>query len=245
LSAYAGMSGLRAHAFLALLLGAALCATRVLAQIALPPDESRTLGQPVADATLVDAGGRGLSVHSLAGKPVVVSPIFTRCHQTCPTITASLKQALSRVGVPGGDFEVLSVSFDTADTPEDLARYRERMDLPESWRLARADAEALFPFLDSMDFRFISSPGGGFTHPNLVVVLSPELTIAEYLYGTAFETEDLRAALALARGEGSGLQKLAPYVFVVGVIGALIAVFAVALWVGRIRSAASTRADAR
>jgi protein SCO1/2 len=239
------MTGLRAYALLAVFLTSTIHAPSAAAQTALPPDESRTLGQPVADAVFVDAQGEALSVRALAGRPVVVSPIFTRCHHTCPTITASLKQAVEQVGAPGGDFEVLSVSFDVSDTPEDLARYRSRMDLPEGWKLARADGEALLPFLDSLDFRFISTPDGGFAHPNLVVVLTPELTVAKYLYGTSYEAEDLRAALALARGEVSVLYELAPYFFVVGVIGALIAAFVVALLVGRARKRPSERADAQ
>jgi protein SCO1/2 len=243
LTADASMPGLRAYGFLAVLLLVALRAFGAAAQAALPPDESRTLGQPVADAVFVDAQGSALAVRSLAGRPVVVSPIFTRCQYTCPTITASLEQAVAQVGTPGEDFEVLSLSFDVADTPADLARYRARMDLPEAWKLARADAEALLPFLDSIDFRFISNPHGGFTHPNLVVVLSPELTVAKYLHGTAFEAEDLRAALALARGEGSVLHGIAPYLFVVGVLGALLAAFVLALLIGRIRSRPSKRAD--
>jgi len=236
---------MRAYAVFALLLFATLRGHSAGAQTALPPDESRTLGVPVADAVFVDAQGSALAVRSLAGRPVVVSPIFTRCHHTCPTITASLKRAVARVGVPGEDFEVLSVSFDVSDTPEDLARYRARMDLPEAWKLARADGEALLPFLDSIDFRFISSPDGGFTHPNLVVVLSPELTVSKYLYGTAFEPDDLRAALALARGEGSALHRFAPYLFAVGVPGALLAAFAVALLISRARGTPSKRAGAR
>jgi protein SCO1/2 len=238
LTAGVGMLGSRAYAVLAVVL---LRAVGADAQTALPPDESRTLGQPVSDAVFVDAQGRALAVRSLAGRPVVVSPIFTRCHQTCPTITANLKRAITTVGAPGRDFEVLSLSFDVTDTPEDLARYRSRMALPENWRLARADGEVLLPFLDSLDFRFISTPDGGFAHPNLVVVLSPELTVAKYLYGTAFAAEDLRAALALARGEGSALYGLAPYLFAVGVIGALIAAFVVALLIGRARSRPSPR----
>jgi len=193
----------------------------------------------VADAIFTDAEGRELSVHSLAGRPVVVSPIFTRCGYTCPMITASLRQAVAQVGVPGEDFEVLSLSFDVEDEPDDLARFRRRMDLPAAWKLARAESEVLLPFLDSLDFRFISNADGNFTHPNLVVVLSPELRVAKYLYGTAFEPEELRKALALARGEASRLHALAPYLFAVGVLGALVAAFAVALLVGRVRARAS------
>jgi protein SCO1/2 len=233
------MWGSRGKGVLAAALIATLAGAGAGAQTALPPDESRTLGEPVADAVFVAADGSPFAIRSLAGKPVVVSPIFTRCQHTCPTITSNLKRTVAQVGVAGEDFEVLSVSFDVADTPDDLARFHQRMHLPEAWKLVRADAEALLPFLDSLDFRFISDPNGGFTHPNLVVVLSPELIVTKYLYGKVFEAEDLRAALALARGEDTLLQAISPYLFVVGVLGALVAAFVVALLIGRARGKAS------
>ena len=115
MTAGAAMWGSRAKDVLAAALIATLAGAGAGAQTALPPDESRTLGEPVADAVFVAADGSPFAIRSLAGKPVVVSPIFTRCQHTCPTITSNLKRTVAQVGVAGEDFEVLSVSFDVAD----------------------------------------------------------------------------------------------------------------------------------
>jgi protein SCO1/2 len=218
---------------LAAVAAAALPGAAALAQTALPPDESKTLGRRVADAELLDENGRVLTVSSLAGKPLLVSPIFTRCLHVCPRITASLKQAVAEVGEPGQDFNVLSVSFDTRDTQEDLQRFRQRLELPEAWKLTRASSEKLLPFLDSLDFHFLSAADGSFVHPSLVVFLSPELEIAKYLYGVDYRAGDVRAALERARGGRPLREWLGPYILVVGVLGTLASAFVILITVKR------------
>ncbi|UCE87189.1 MAG: SCO family protein, partial [Deltaproteobacteria bacterium] len=101
---------------LAAVLGATLSASAAFSQPALPPNETGTIGRRIADARLVDANGDELRVRSLAGKPLIVSPIFTRCRHVCPRITANLKSAIAGLGAPGEDFNVLSVTFDAGDT---------------------------------------------------------------------------------------------------------------------------------
>jgi protein SCO1/2 len=220
------------------LLVAAAFASTADAQTTLPPDESKTLGQRVAEARFLDENGRTLEVRLLEGKPLLVSPIFAKCPHACPMITKSLKEAVAGVGAAGEDFNVLSITFDVSDTQEDLKAYREKMGLPQGWMLARAESEELLPFLESIDFRFISNADGSFTHPNLVVALTPELRVAKYLYGIAYEADDLRAALAVARGEDAVLNALAPYIFLVAVLGATISGLIVLITLKRSRAQA-------
>jgi protein SCO1/2 len=210
------------------------------AQPALPPDETKTLGRRVVDAQLRDEHGRELAVSSLEGKPLVVSPIFTKCQHVCPRITSGLKQAIEPVGVPGEEFNVLSVSFDTSDTEEDLMRFRQRLDLPEGWKLTKASSEELLPFLESLDFHFLSQKNGGFIHPNLVVFLTPDLRVAKYLYGVDYDPGDVRTALEIARGRGLLLDRLAPYIFLVGVLGMIATSFVILVTWKRSRPRASS-----
>jgi len=209
------------------------------AQTALPPDERRTLGQRVADAVFRDEHGDPVELRSLAGRPLIVSPIFTRCHHVCPTITASLKRAVAELAEPGDAFNVLSLSFDVSDRDEDLGRFRSRLELPAAWRLVRATNDQLLPFLDSIDFRFISADDGSFVHPNLVVVLTPDLEVARYLYGVDYSAADLRKALASARGEHPLLDAVGPYLLVVGVLGALATALVIGITLSRSRARAS------
>lgn len=230
------MVGRLAVALLGAAVGAGIAASVAGAQTALPPDEERTLGHRVADAVFLDEHGDALELRSLAGRPVIVSPIFTRCRHVCPTITASLRQAVDSVGTPGETFEVVSLTFDVGDTDADLARFRSRLDLPPAWKVVRATPDELLPFLDSIDFRFISADDGSFVHPNLVVVLTPGLEVARYLYGVEYDAGALRNALASARGERPVLDTLGPYLLVVGVLGALGTTLVIGVLLTRSRS---------
>lgn len=212
------MRGARLHR---LVLAAWLLPCAAQGAVALPPDESRTLGTRVADAALVDASGETFRVRALEGKPLVVSPIFTRCGHACPTLTSTLRQALAGLGVPGRDFNVLSVSFDAADSEADLRRFREERGLPAGWKVARAAPGQLLPLLDSLDFRFISQADGSFAHPNLVVFLTSELRVAKYLYGVDLTAAEVRGALELASGREPLRRLMAPYLLLVGVLGTL------------------------
>jgi protein SCO1/2 len=212
------------------------------AQTALPPNEALTRGRRVADAVFRDERGDALELRSLAGRPLIVSPIFTRCHHVCPSITASLKSAVAELGTPGDAFNVLSVSFDVGDRDEDLSGFRSKLGLPEAWRLVRAKSDELLPFLDSIDFRFISADDGTFVHPNLVVVLTPDLEVARYLYGVDYRAADLRDALATARGERPLLDAVGPYLFVVGVLGALVTTLLIGIMLSRAKRRAQVSA---
>jgi protein SCO1/2 len=207
---------------------AAVCsAPAAWAQTALPPNEPEMVGRRVADARFVDENGDALDVRAFEGKPLLVSPIFTRCHHVCPMITANLNAAIADVGVVGEDFNILSVTFDAKDTEEDLRRFKERSKLPEAWKFARGESEEVLPFLDSIDFRFISQKDGQFIHPNLVAFLTPDLTIAKYLYGTDYDEADVRGALDIALGRGRLLNALAPYIFLIGVLGVIGTLFVI------------------
>jgi protein SCO1/2 len=141
-------------------------------------------------------------------------------------ITESLRDALREVGEPGVGYEVLTVSFDPADDSAAMRAYRERMALPPRWRLATASPENLAAFLRAIDFTVTPLAEGGFAHPNLVVVLGPDLKVASYVHGVMYDAKDLRAALEEASEQASLVTRFRPFI----VLAALLGLFAIA-WV--------------
>ena len=97
-----------------------------IAQTPVRPDTAKTIGQRVPDVELIDENGVPFRLSSLAGKPVIVSPIFTTCSQTCSTITSSLRDAVTAIGAPGKRYHVVTFSFDATDTAGDLKAYRKK-----------------------------------------------------------------------------------------------------------------------
>ena len=50
------------------------------------------IGQPLGDYTFRNTDGQTFRLQDLAGKPVIVSMIYTSCHHICPMITKNLEE---------------------------------------------------------------------------------------------------------------------------------------------------------
>jgi cytochrome oxidase Cu insertion factor (SCO1/SenC/PrrC family) len=205
--------------WLFLLSACALVATAAGAQVATPPDESRTRGAQVPDVPLVDEDSTTFTLATLAGKPVVVSPIFTSCPHTCAHITSSLRDALASIGEPGIGYQVLTVSFDPQDGPAQLREYRRRLALPAGWKLAVASPDQLANLLDAIDFNYVPLSEGGFAHANVIAILTPTLKVSSYAHGVLYDPKDIRRKLETAANEASFVRHYRPVILLVGVLG--------------------------
>lgn len=199
----------------------ALGAPAARAQMALPPDEKRTHGTQVPDVTLTGEDSTSFKLSSLAGKPVIVNPVFTTCEQTCPMITSNLAKTLSEIGEPGVGYQVITVSFDPADGPAELREYRRKLDLPAGWKLAVASPDDLKALLGAIDFNYAALPQGGFVHANVVAILTPTLNVSSYSHGVTYEPADLRAKLERATRESSLVRHYRPYIALAAGLGIL------------------------
>ncbi len=169
----------------------------------IPPDEGRTVGKTIPNIRLVDAQGREFDLYDLKGKPLLLSPIYARCPTACVQIGNSLRKVLPKVGTPGVDFWVLSLTFDPKETREHLRLYQQRHRIDgEGWCVVHAkDPKALFELLDAIDFRFTYISEAIKDHPSFIVALSDQMEIRAYVYGTEYTEEQIRRALRYARGE--------------------------------------------
>jgi cytochrome oxidase Cu insertion factor (SCO1/SenC/PrrC family) len=207
------------------------------AQMVLPPDLKRTRGTHVPDVTLIGEDSTSFALSTLAGKPVVVNPVFTTCQQTCPMITANLRTTLTGIGEPGVGYQVLTISFDPADGPTQLREYRKKLELPAGWKLAVATPENRKAFFDAIDFHYEALPDGGFVHANVVAILTPTLTVSSYFHGVTYDAGEMHLALERATRESGLVRHYRPYIGLAAVL-AILAV-AVALFATRKKPAAA------
>ncbi len=207
------------RAAIAWLLAAALLAPAAVAQSVIPPDIRKARGTLVPDVELTAEDGTTFRIGDLAGKPTVISPIFTSCPHTCSFITTSLRDALASIGEPEVGYHVLTVSFDPADGPGELRAYRERLELPDGWRLAVASPENLAALLDAIDFRYAPLEGGGFAHANVVAIVDPELKVSGFVHGVVYETDEIRAELERAARAVSLVRRARPLLIIVSALG--------------------------
>lgn len=178
-------------------------------------DEALAISQGARGRTLSDhalrlSDGTALRLSALAGRPVVVSLIFTSCHHTCPLITQRLARAVevARAGLGADAFTVLTIGFDSPrDTPARLREFaaRHAVDDPQ-WLFASADEPTVRALTAELGFLYAPSPRG-FDHLAQITVLDGGLRVHTQVYGDAFEppvlVEPLRR-LALGQADAAG-----------------------------------------
>ena len=163
-------------------------------------DVSPQVGRSVAPITFTDETGRARKVSELAGFPVILLPIYTRCQTACVLNVDQLKRALGDASSDPRQFRVLLFSFDSGDTPSTLVKYRERENIPLGWSVGAASQANIDSLLESIGFQ-VGKAGTEFAHPNVLIFLDSNLRIAKWIYGTDYSARDVDLALKVAAGE--------------------------------------------
>ncbi len=159
------------------------------------PDSALQISQGAVGTTIgnyefVDRLNRNVSLHDYAGRPLVISMIFTSCHHVCPMTTRHLDQTTRAAREVLGDdsFDVVSIGFDAIhDTPYAMAAFaREQGVRAEGWRFLSGSQEAIEAL--SADLGFIYFPTSrGFDHINQVTIIDRESKVYSQVYGVTFE----------------------------------------------------------
>lgn len=153
----------------------------------------------VAPINWIDDTGRSRQLSEFVGYPLILLPIYTRCRGACVQNVDRLKQALVDSSGDPRQFRVLLFSFDAADSPAMLTKYRQRERIPLGWSVGAASQANIDALLDSVGVQ-VGKAGSEFTHPNVVMFLDPNLRIARWIYGTDYSNADLDLALRVANG---------------------------------------------
>jgi protein SCO1/2 len=169
--------------------------------------------------------------------------MYTHCPHTCSAVTAGLRRAIEESGLAPFEYRVVSFSFDPNETADGLRSFRRRMQLPEGWVTLRArNPEALERTLKALDFHTISIGSEDFDHPNLIVVLSPDMRLASYLFGVTFSPSELRRSVRRARDGVSPVDAWRVNLFLFAAIGFFASTAAFAALLSRNRARRRTLA---
>ena len=168
------------------------------------PNEKKFLAQKVANIEVFDAQGNKFPLYSLIGnKPLIISPVYTKCRSLCGVISNGVQNAVNGLGTLGKDFNMVSFSFDSSDNKDDLAAYQTRWDMDGvKWRTLSASQEEIQRLMNSIDFHYEYNPETKeFNHPSFLVVLTPSGKISRYIYGINPSKRDLELSLIEASAE--------------------------------------------
>jgi protein SCO1 len=184
------------------------------------------IGRPVPlDLGFRDEDGRAVVLRDYFGRrPVVLVPAYYRCTMLCPLVLNGVVSALRALPFDVGKaFDVVTVSFNPAESSADAAKRKEtsledyrRPDAASGWHFLTGDETAIRALTDAIGFRYTwDEAHQQYAHAAGIVVLTPDGTIARYFYGVEFAPRDLRLALveASAGKLGSPVDQLLLFCF--------------------------------
>lgn len=149
------------------------------------------IGNQPGDYPLTDRDGHALSLADLRGKPLVLSLIYTSCHQICPMTIRHLARVVEKARDALGEdsFNVAVLGFDAYnDSPQAMLHFARKQGIDDSgWRLFSASPETVSALSKDLGFMFFSSPSG-FDHITQATVIDAEGRIYRQVYGEVFET---------------------------------------------------------
>jgi len=178
-------------------------------------DSQGAIGRPLGNHRFTTSEGAPFALGELAGRPVVISLIFTSCFHTCPAITRQLELAVAtaRQTLGSEGFAVLTVGFDTVnDTPERMAAYARKRGINSSdWLFLSADENTIEQLAAETGFLYFPTPRG-FDHLAQVTVVDEHHRVYHQIYGDSFPSpalvEPLKRIALGAAAEKGGLDAL-------------------------------------
>jgi protein SCO1 len=170
------------------------------------------------EAAFVDESGRAVKLGDYFGKrPAMLSLVYYTCPMLCSEELDGLTSSLEMVKLtPGKDFDVVIISIDPSDTPEQAAKskalYVKRYGRPETaagWHFLTGQRPAIDAVTNAVGFGYVRVPGpdgklSQFAHASSVEIVTPEGKLAQYYLGVEYSPKDMLLGLIDASGNKIG-----------------------------------------
>ncbi len=170
------------------------------------------------DASFVDETGKSVKLGDYFGKhPAILALVYYTCPMLCSEEMDGLTSSLEMVKLtPGKDFDVVIVSIDPSDTPEQAAKskalYVKRYGRPETaagWHFLTGQRPAIDAVTNAVGFGYVKVPGpdgklSQFAHASSIEIITPEGKLAQYYLGVEYSPKDMLLGLIDASGNKIG-----------------------------------------
>ncbi len=147
------------------------------------------------------------------GKPVVLSLVYYTCPMLCNQVLNGMLGSFRQMSFNAGEqFEVVTVSFDTHETPQLAAAKKQtyiggynRPSGATGWHFLTGDDANIKRLTEAVGFRYTwDEQTKQFAHASGIMVATPEGKLARYFYGIDYPPKDLRLALVEASANKIG-----------------------------------------
>ena len=170
------------------------------------------------DAAFVDESGKPVRLGDYFGKkPAILALVYYTCPMLCSEEMDGLTSSLEMVKLtPGKDFNVVIVSIDPSDSPEQAAKskalYVKRYGRPETaagWHFLTGQRPAIDAVTSAVGFGYVRVPGpdgklSQFAHASSIEIVTPEGKLAQYYLGVEYSPKDMLLGLIDASGNKIG-----------------------------------------
>lgn len=177
------------------------------------------------DLAFRDESGASVRLGQYLGrKPVVLALVYYQCPMLCNLVMNGALRSLRAVSLDAGrDFDVVFVSIDPSETPEQAAarhqeytgKYR-RPGSESGWHFLTGQEPEIRKLAAEVGFRYAFDPDSGqYTHASGIMILTPEGRLARYFYGVEYSARDMKFGLIEAASNriGSPADKMMLYCF--------------------------------
>lgn len=164
------------------------------------------------DLQFRDETGKTVMLGDYFGKrPAILAMVYYKCKMLCPEEINGLVGALEMVKFnPGKDFNVIFVSIDPTETPQDAAEakatYMKRYGRPNTangWHFLTGEQPAINALAAATGFGYTRVPGpdgkmNQFAHASAIEILTPTGKISQYYLAVEYAPKDLQLGLVEA-----------------------------------------------
>jgi len=160
------------------------------------------------DLTFRDEDGKAVRIGDYFGqKPVVLSLVYFDCPALCTEVLNGELRTMNAISLNlGKDFEAITVSFESKDTPA-LAKAKRDVYLGQygrpgsvdHWHFLTGDQPSIDALTNAAGFRYAYDASiHQYAHAAAILLLTPDGRIDRYYYGVQYPARDLRLGLVEA-----------------------------------------------
>jgi protein SCO1/2 len=166
------------------------------------------------DLTFLDESGESVKLQKyFVEKPVVLALVYYECPMLCSMVLNGLLKSINALSFDvGNEFDILTVSFDPAETSglaaakktSYLSKYG-RAGSENGWHFLTGEQESIKKLTEAVGFKYTKDPmTDEFVHASGIMVLTPGGKLSKYFYGVEYSSRDLKLGLMEAATEKIG-----------------------------------------
>jgi protein SCO1/2 len=157
------------------------------------------------DLWFLDDSGDTITLDEIIDKPTILSFVYFDCPNLCSPLMDGIADVVSKLDLTlGEDYEMITISFNTKDTPEKAKEKKVNFvqkiskENQKHWVYLTGVQENIDKITAAIGYRY-KAQGLDFAHASAIYVLSPQGKITRYLYGLTFLPFDVKMAIIEAQ----------------------------------------------